>query len=158
MRSERIACEVYDSRLDAVNALTIDALWQADEAPLNVPAPLVLDEDRGVTCVAYDHDAWAPHQSTVTRLLRSLVTDFARHRIVLDFSNQVRISHPTLPGIMWLWLELSEVDGRFAVCNINRGLLHFLQRRFRSKLTFPMQELERPRSLHERNRKWWQLW
>jgi hypothetical protein len=145
MQPITIPWEVYDTRLNAIQALANDSAVLAPEKPLGALEPLVIQEVRGVTCVLYDWETWTQRAVPLQPLLKSLVTDFGRDRIVLDFSNQACVGTPSIACIYSLWMPLAKVGGRFGLCHLNRTLLEFFRWHDRDKLTFPQES----KSQHE---------
>jgi hypothetical protein len=138
-----IPWEVYDTRPNAIQALAKDP-GVALGKPLRTLAPLVIQEVRGVTCVFYDEDIWTRQAVVLQPLLESLITDFGRDRILLDFSNQDRIGSPSMACIYALGMSLTEIGGRFGMCHLNQTLLDFLRWHDGERLTFPMQDKQEP--------------
>jgi hypothetical protein len=139
MRPSLIPCEVFETRLQAVQALAGKASWPVPERPLAAPPALVLEEVCGVTCVVYDYQAWTDNVGTMQSLLRSLVTEYGRTRIVVDFSGQVYVGTPAVACIYALWWALTEAGGRLGMCHLSQALLDFFHWHDRGRLIFPKQ-------------------
>jgi hypothetical protein len=140
MQLTLIPCEVYDTRSDAVQALATDVGQPAAERPSTKLPPLVMEDVSGVTCLTYDCRTWTDNVGAMQPLLRSLVTDLGRDRVVLVFSGQSIVGTPTMACIYSLWKALSRAGGRFAMCHLNRDLLEFFRWHDRGRLAFPGRE------------------
>jgi hypothetical protein len=135
MNHSLIPCEVFDTRSAAVQALGCSPDRPAPEKPLPPPPP-VLQEVCGVTFVSFDYQTWTDHVETMQPFLRSLITEYGRNRVVVDFSGQSRVGTPSLAGIYSLWWALTRAGGRFAMCHLSPDLLEFFRWHDRGRLVF----------------------
>jgi hypothetical protein len=132
-----VSWEVYRTRQDALRAM---GTGRPETYPPLPMLPLVVVKDLGgIACIQYDWECWSTQHGALQRLLPSLVTEFGRDRVLIDFTNQDQVGTASVAPIYALYFLINKIGGRFALCGLNQGLLDFFRWHDRDRLTFPLQ-------------------